>query len=98
MRHAHRTDANHASILRALRMCGAYVIDTSDSKRAGLDCVVAFRGRLYPIEIKDGTKAMSAQKLTDAELDTLSGLRSVGVQHYVVRSVDEALRVIGATW
>jgi hypothetical protein len=98
MRHAHRTDANHAEILSALRKCGAFVIDTSDSKRAGIDCFVAFRGRLYPIEIKDGAKPASKQQLTESEVDTREGLYIAGVEHYVVRSADEALRVIGATW
>lgn len=95
MRHAHRTDANHGEILSALRKCGAFVIDTSDSKRAGLDCIVAFRGRLHAVEIKDGTKAKSARQLTKREQATREALALAGVTLHVIETEDDALALVG---
>lgn len=88
-----RTDKNHAEILRAARAVGADVVDTHICGQGAPDAVVLYpageRARAWLIEIKtaDG-------ELTDAE--KRYALRSRTPVH-VVRTVDELLKLIGAT-
>ena len=58
------------------------------------DLCVGFRGQTYLIEVKDGAKPPSAQRLTPPERywhEAWTG------QVAIVRSVDEALALIGVT-
>lgn len=96
-RFARRVDANHAQVASALTQIGAVVVDVSRAAGAGLDLIVAFRGRLYAMEVKDGAKVASARKLTNSEQRLASDLARVGCVLHVVAGVDEAMRVIGAT-
>lgn len=96
MKYAHRVDANQPAIVKALRDCGAVVMHASDSKMSGFDLLVAHRGALYVVEVKDGTKPPNKRALTKTEAQTCLELSRVGVRYHVVESVSEALRVIGA--
>ncbi len=90
-----RVDNNHATIALALRQVGAVVLDVH-ALPGCLDLLVAYRGALSLLEVKDGAKPAHARKLTEAEQETIRLLASVGVEAVVVTSVEEALRSIGA--
>lgn len=75
-----RRDANEQPIVDALRALGAHV--TRISGKGAPDLLVRHRGQLHAFEVKSekGSRT-AAQELTEWP---------------IVRSVDEALRVIGA--
>lgn len=86
MRHRVSLDANHAEIVRSLRAVGARVIELA-RLGASPDLLVYFRGRVYVAELKDGSNGLEpSQKALIAD----------GWPLCVWRSVDEALRGIGA--
>ena len=65
MRRAARRDASEDQIFSALEACGAYVTKINDAGRFDLLCW--YRGHTLLLEVKDGRKPPSAQKLTPAE-------------------------------
>lgn len=66
MRRAARVDRNAGEIVEGLRKAGAYVRVITQGD--GLpDLLVGYRGHTLLIEIKDGDKFPSQQKLTEAE-------------------------------
>lgn len=95
MRHAHKIDTNQPAIVAAMRKVGAQVIHTSDSKMAGFDLLVAHRGRVFIVEVKDGAKPESARALTSRETATATALAAADVDYYVVQSADDALQMLG---
>lgn len=95
MRRAARKDANHGAIVRDLVAIGAECFETHQIPGL-LDVIVAYRGRLTWLEIKDGQKSPSERKLTAAEEVTISRLRRVGAPVHVVEDAAAALRAIGA--
>jgi len=67
-RHARRVDANHSSIRDGLRQLVWAVDDLSGAGGGIPDLLVAVApGRPHFLEIKDGDKPLSAQKLTKAQ-------------------------------
>jgi hypothetical protein len=67
-RYARRTDANHAHIRDGLRALGWDVGDLSAAGEGVADLVVAIApGMPHFLELKDGSKKLSAQKLTAAQ-------------------------------
>lgn len=78
---AKRRDVAEAPIADALRAVGARVERVSG--RGLPDLLVGFRGRYYALEVKTGSGRQTAAQ------------RETG--YPVVRSVDEALRIIGAS-
>jgi hypothetical protein len=95
-RRANRKDANHGRIVRTLRQIGAHVIDTAVAPQLGFDLLVVFRGRVYFIEVKDGSKPPCERQLTEGERAQQAALSLHDVAYHVVLSEDEALKVIGA--
>jgi len=91
---ASRVDANQREIVEALRDVGAYVRVITQGD--GLpDLLVGYRGWTILMEVKDGSKPPSAQKLTPAELkffDEWTGGKLVTVNS--VQAALEALRVL----
>jgi hypothetical protein len=69
MRRAARVDANHAQIVSALRAAGAVVHSLAAVGNGMPDLLVAFQNKTTLMEIKDGSKVKSAQKLTDAQVE-----------------------------
>jgi len=94
-RHARRVDGNHAEIVRGLRAIGAVVVDVHGIGGA-LGVLVAFRGTLTLIEIKNPARPKSARKLTEAEAETIAALSRNDIETPVVLTLDDALRAIGA--
>ncbi len=83
-----RTDANQDEIVKALRDVGASVLVLSQVGQGCPDLACGFRGFTYFLEVKT-----EKGKLNPAEqefFDTWQGRAAV------VRSADDALRVIGA--
>ena len=88
-----RVDANQPEIVKALRSVGATVQHLHEVGGGCPDTMVGFRGRNHLLEIKDGSKAPSAQRLTRHELGW--HLHWQGEVH-IVATVEQALRAIGA--
>ena len=64
MRRAAKIDANQNEIVDALRLAGASVAITSAVGDGFPDLVVGYEGENYLLEIKDGKKSPSKQRLT----------------------------------
>jgi len=92
MRRAARVDANHSDVVAALRKDGALVIDTSGVGGGFPDLVVAYYGITALVEVKDGNKSASRQKLTDAQLKFHG--QWIGGILCVVDGQESALRVL----
>jgi hypothetical protein len=95
-RRANRKDANHAAIACLLQQVGAHVIDAAAAPTLGFDLLVAYRGQMYIMEIKDGSKPPCERQLTPNEQEQQAALERHGVEYYVVLSEDDALKAIGA--
>jgi hypothetical protein len=96
VRRAARKDANHGAIVRDLVAIGAECFETHQIPGL-LDVIVAYRGRLVWLEIKDGQKPPSERRLTKAEQETIGRLRRVAAPVHIVENTEQALRAIGAT-
>ena len=46
------------------------------------------------VEIKDGSKPISARKLTEGEQEFKSKIESVGCKYWVIESVDDAISML----
>jgi len=66
-RRAARCDANQPEIVKAFRDLGWYVLIISQLKNC-CDIIVSKKGRTIAVEIKDGSKPPSQQKLSTGEL------------------------------
>ena len=93
VRRASKVDDNQQEIADALRKAGASVQFLHGVGFGCPDMLVGFRGRNLLLEIKDGSKPPSRQKLTDWQ--ERWGVSWNG-QACVVRSADEALEVLQA--
>ena len=82
------TDANQGRIVRALRDVGATVTVLSQVGYGCPDILVGFRGVNYLLEIKDGAKSPSRQRLTPAEMRWHNEWRG---QVAIVNSIDAAI-------
>lgn len=88
MRRAAKVDANHSAIVAALRSIGASVQDLASVGQGCPDILVGFRGRNYLMEIKVNKGKPTLKQ--DVWHMMWQG------QVVIVRTVDEALHVIGA--
>lgn len=95
MRRAARTDTNHANVTAALTAIGAFVLDIHAVPGA-LDLLVAYRGALTLLEIKDGQKTESRLKATAAERATLREALHRQAPAWIVWSEHEAMVMVGA--
>lgn len=92
MRTAARIDANQPEIINALRKVGASVVSLSAVGRGVPDLMVGYMGRNHLLEVKDGSKPPSAQKLTPTQVEWHRDWRGSAV---VVNSVEAAYAAIG---
>ena len=86
-----RTDANQKIIVAALRAAGASVAITSSLGKGFVDIVAGINGFSLLMEIKDGSKARSQQKLTEAEQKFFDEWKGHAA---IVTTIDEALSEI----
>ncbi|MFY8184137.1 MAG: hypothetical protein ACOVKL_07985 [Polynucleobacter sp.] len=68
MRYAAKIDSNQNEVVNALRKAGASVQSLAALGKGVPDLLVAIRGVNLLMEIKDGNKPKSAQKLTEDQL------------------------------
>lgn len=96
MRYRARVDDNQGAIVAALRAIGCFVQSLAMVGAGVPDLLVAYRGRWFVLEIKDGAKWASRQRLTPAEQewhDAASPHAPVAIVH----TVDEAIAAVTAT-
>ncbi len=93
MRRRARTDANHQQIRSALRAVGWTVLDSSRFGDGWPDLVACRRGAVVFVEVKDGAKVKSRQKLTPDELEFRALVEGAGVPYRVVVSIEEAAKL-----
>lgn len=89
---AARIDANQPEIIDALRKAGASVVSLSAVGMGVPDLLVGYQGRNHLLEVKDGSKPPSAQKLTPFQESWLDNWRGNAA---VVNSVEAAFAAIG---
>lgn len=93
MRHRPRTDANHTSIIAALRTAGCAVQSLASVGSGCPDLLVSKNGHCCVAEVKDGERAPSQQKLTTDQEKWIANWKS---RVFVLRSVDDAIKLANA--
>ena len=93
MRRAARVDANHEQVVIALQAAGATVQSLAAVGKGVPDLLVGFQGKTLLMEVKDGNKIPSKQKLTDAQISWHGAWR--GGPLCIVDGPDAALRALG---
>ena len=88
MRRAAKIDRNHVEIVAALRGVGASVQDLAAVGKGCPDLLVGYRGQNYVIEVK-APKGASTPAQVAWHAEWRGDVR-------IVRSVDDALKIIGA--
>ena len=88
MRRAAKIDRNHVEIVVALRGVGASVQDLAAVGKGCPDLLVGYRGQNYVIEVKT-PKGTSTPAQVAWHAEWRGDVR-------IVRSVDDALKIIGA--
>ena len=91
MRKRGNTDSNQKPIVNAFRNFGAAVTVTSGVGGGFVDIVVSYRGEWFMVEIKDGDKCKSAQKLTDEEVAWHSKQKAVV---YIVATAQDVINLL----
>jgi hypothetical protein len=91
MRYRPRVDRNQSEIVMGLRAAGCQVLSLASIGRGCADILVQYRDKLYLMEIKDGNKPPSHRKLTDDEAEF-----HMHWKVYIVESIEDSYRVIGA--
>lgn len=86
-----RVDANQREIVKALRDYGCSVLIMSDLGKGKPDLLVGWGGLNLLVELKDGKKHLSAQKLTEHEEKFHNEWKG---QVCIIRSIREALLLI----
>jgi len=90
MRRAAKVDTTHRPIVEALRSVGASVIDLAAVGHGVPDLLVGYRGDMWLIEVK-GPKT----RLSESQRILHGAWRGKPIA--VIRTIDEALALIGAT-
>lgn len=88
---AKRVDGNQKEIVEAFREMGVSVQILSDLGKGCPDLVAGFRGVNYLIEVKNGDKPPSAQKLTPQEQEFFDSWQG---QVCIINSVEQAILFI----
>lgn len=93
MRRAAKVDDNQAEIVAAFRRMGCSVAITSAVGDGFPDLVVGYRRHNLLVEVKDGSKPPSKQRLTDDQMKFHGNWRG---PVYVVKDVGDAAALINA--
>jgi len=94
-RYARKVDGNQSEIVRVLTVSGAMVQSMASIGRGCPDLLVGFRGKWVVMEVKDGSKSPSSQKLREAQVTWMLAAQHHDLPAVVVTDVDGALRAIG---
>ena len=95
MRRAAKVDDNHSQIVAALRNAGMTVQSIAAVGKGCPDLLVGWRGLNVLLEVKDGEKVPSKQRLT---ADEQNWHETWGGYVAVVTSVDEAVDAVLKYW
>lgn len=90
MSYARKIDANQPQIVAALRKVGCTVEHLHSVGKGCPDLLCAVNDEVFLIEVKDGAKPPSAQKLTP---DQITWHRDWNAQVHIVNSVEGALAI-----
>lgn len=93
MRRAARIDATQGEIVHGLRAAGAFVQSLATIGKGCPDLLVAYRGRWYPIETKPSKGGTRDTALREAQVAWWLASK---IDPAVARTIDDALRIIGA--
>jgi hypothetical protein len=93
MRTAARVDSNHGAIVEALRLAGVHVRSLAAIGDGVPDLLCAVKGHTWLVEVKDGEKSPSKQKLTEAEHKFHSEWPG---EIWLVTSVETAMQMLRA--
>lgn len=93
MRRAARIDDNQPAIVAALRALGCFVQSLAALGGGVPDLLVLFRGAIYLMEVKDGSKELRKQRLTPEEAAWHAAATQYAPVH-VVHSIDEAIAIV----
>ncbi len=88
-RRAARVDDNQPEIVKAFRDLGWYVLIISQLKNC-CDIIVSKNGRTIAIEIKDGSKIASKQKLSAGELKFKNEWQG---EYRIINCIDDILAI-----
>jgi uncharacterized protein with PhoU and TrkA domain len=83
-----RRDTNQAEIVAAAEKIGAACVQ--QSRTAGFDILVLYRGKLHVVEIKNGKR----WALTPNESKMLDECIRQGVEYNIITSVDEMVEML----
>ena len=89
MRRSARVDENQPEIVSAFRTLGWAVLIISQLKNC-CDIFVSKNGRTIAVEIKDGTKPKSKQKLTEGEISFKNEWQG---EYAIVTSIDDVIKI-----
>lgn len=90
----HRSDNNQAYIISQLRQRCISVAVLSQAGEGFPDIIAGWKGVNYMLEIKDGTKPPSKQKLTPKQVEFHASWKG---QVNKINSIEQALEVIYKT-
>lgn len=93
MRRAARVDENQPQITKAFRLLGCQVFPTHQLGKGFPDAAIRCGKVLCLVEIKDGSKPPSAQKLTEAEQKFHDEFAHYGLVE-IVRDTNDVLRLV----
>jgi len=88
---AAKVDSNQSSIVKAMRSVGATVQPLHTLGQGVPDLLCAVTGICFLVEVKDGAKPPSAQKLTPDQIDWH---KAWAAPVYIVNSVDQAIDLV----
>jgi Holliday junction resolvase len=91
MRKKARVDANQREIVQQLRKIGISVLHTHQLGRGAPDLILGYRNENFMIELKDGNKTKSQQKLTPDEIEFQTKWQG---NYAVCNSLEQILSVI----
>ena len=92
LRRAAKIDANQHEIVAALRLAGGLWVPQGWP----IDGWAGRGGVWCPIEIKDGRKPPSAQKLTDDQVEFMRNCQAYRLPFAVVKSPEDILAALGS--
>jgi Holliday junction resolvase len=91
MKYARKIDANQPEIVKALRAAGCTVEHLHAVGSGCPDLLCAIDNHTFLIEVKDGAKPPSEQKLTPHQIEWHAGWKA---PVHIVNSIDGALAVV----
>jgi hypothetical protein len=89
MRQRARVDDNQGEIDDALEAMGWLVWPTHQLGKGFPDRLIAKKGRMFLVEVKDGSKPPSKRRLTQDELVAHARFKAYGIEILVVERVED---------